>query len=248
MLKKRKFWLDSVAATIFIYAFMWVGFQFLSIFEFLDPIGDALRGYEMTDQVFSNPQWRDIPPAEDDIVIVNFSTQSRRVIAEQINIINSFEPLVVGLDGYFPDLKPDTLGDMMLADALANSPNIIMYAKLLENDDADNIWNDVEYCNPLFAQNHETASVNLAIENEGGPQWQFKTCRSFFPNELLRNPETGEIDTVLAFSVALAKHVDAEKTEKFLARNIDEELINFRGNVIDYGRTRHGSRFLRARL
>ena len=243
MIKKAKFWIDCIAATVFIYLFMWVGFQFLSIFNFLDPIGDALKGYEMTDQVFSNPQWRDIPPVEEDIVIVNFSTQPRSVIAEQINIINSFGPKVIGLDGYFPDLKPDTLGDMMLAEALANSPNIIMYAKLLENDDNDFIWNDIEYSHPFFTQNHETASVNFPIENVGGEQWQFKTCRSFFPRELLRNPETGELDSVLAFGVALAQYVDPEKTNIFLARNNDEELINYRGNVIDYGRTRHGNRF-----
>ena len=94
MLKKRKFWLDTIAATAFIFGFMWVAGQFLAIFDFLDPIGDALKGYEMTDQVFSNPQWREAPPAEENIVIVNMGLPSagatRRVTAEQINIINSF--------------------------------------------------------------------------------------------------------------------------------------------------------------
>jgi CHASE2 domain-containing sensor protein len=246
MLKKRKFWIDTIAATAFIFGFMWLAGQFLAIFDFLDPIGDALKGYEMTDQVFSNPQWREAPPAEENIVIVNLGLPSagatRRVTAEQINIINSFGPKVIGLDAIYRSLKPDTLGDMMLADALANTPNIVMYAKLLDVGD-DFVWNDVEYSHPIFTQDHQTASVNFPIENVGGEQWQFKTCRSFFPSELLRNPETGKIDTVLAFGVQLAKAFDPEKAEKFLNRKVDEELINFRGNVFDFGRTRLGTRF-----
>ncbi len=242
MLKKRKFWVHCVLATAFIFGFMWVAGQLFAIFDFLDPIGDALEGYEMTDQVFSNPQWRIPPPAEEDIIIINMGLESRRVTAEQINIIKSFGPKVIGLDAIFRNLKPDTLGDLMLAGALANSPNIIMYVKLLDNGD-DFIWNDAEYSHPMFTQDHKTGSVNLAIENEGGDQWQFKTSRSFFPQELLRNPETGKIDTVLAFAVEIAKAYDPEKAKKFLARNVPEELINYTGNVIDYGLTRTGTRF-----
>ena len=52
-------------ATAFIFGFMGVAGQLFAIFDFLDPIGDALDGYELTDQVFSNEQWREIPPAEE---------------------------------------------------------------------------------------------------------------------------------------------------------------------------------------
>jgi len=242
MLKKRKFWIHTVLATAFIFSFMWVASQLFAIFDFLDPIGDALVGYEMTDQVFSNEQWREVPPAEEDIIIINMGFESRRVTAEQINIINSFGPKVIGLDAIFRNLKPDTIGDLMLAEALANSPNVVMYTKLLDNGD-DFIWQDAEYSHPMFTQDHKTASVNLAIENVGGEQWQFKTSRSFFPSELLRNSETGEIDTVLAFAVEIVKQYDPEKAKKMLARNVDEELINYTGNVIDYGLTRMGTRF-----
>ena len=242
MLKKRKFWVHCVLATAFIFGFMWTAGKMFAIFDFLDPIGDALEGYEMTDQVFSNEQWREVPPAEEDIIIINMGFESRRITAEQINIINSFGPRVIGLDAIFRNLKADTLGDMMLADALANSPNVVMYAKLLDNGD-DFVWQGAEYSHPLFTQNHKTASVNLPIENVGGPQWQYKTNRSFFPSELLRDPETGEIDTVLAFAVQVAMEYEPEKAKKFLARNIDEELINYTGNVVDYGLTRMGTRF-----
>ena len=242
MLKKRKFWVHCVLATAFIFGFMGVAGQLFAIFDFLDPIGDALEGYEMTDQVFSNEAWRIPPDVDDDIIIINMGFESRRITAEQLNIINSFGPKVIGLDANFRNLKPDTVGDMMLAYALANSPNVIMYAKLLDNGD-DFIWNDIEYAHPFFTQNHKTASVNLAIENVGGEQWQFKTSRTFFPRELYRNPQTGQIDTVLAFAVEVVKEFAPDKAEKFLARNVEEELINYTGNVVDYGLTRTGNRF-----
>ena len=242
MLKKTKFWVHCVLATAFIFGFMWTASMLFAIFDFLDPIGDALEGYEMTDQVFSNEQWRIPPPVEDDIILINLGLESRRVTAEQINIINSFEPRVIGLDAIFRSLKPDTLGDLMLADALANTPNLVMYTKLLDPGD-DNIWNEAEYSHPLFTQDHQTAHVNLTIENAGGEQWNFKTSRSFFPKELLRNSETGEIDTIPAFGVSLAMAYDSAKAQEFLDRNVDEELINFRGNVIDYGLTKYGTRF-----
>jgi CHASE2 domain-containing sensor protein len=243
MLKKRKFWVHCVIATAFIFGFMWTASKLFAIFDFLDPIGDALEGYEVTDQVFSNPQWREVPPADTSVILVNIGTQSRRVIAEQINMINNFNPRVIGLDTYFGVLKPDTLGDYMLADALANTPNLIMYAKLVDPDTTGTYWNDVIYCNPIFSQDHETASVNLINEEAGAEQFNFKTTRSFFPQELLYNAETGEMDTVLAFGVALAKRFAPEKVEKFLARGYEEELINYYGNVVDFGRTRLGTRY-----
>jgi CHASE2 domain-containing sensor protein len=247
MLKKRNFWIHCVLATAFIFGFMGVAGQLFAIFDFLDPIGDALDGYELTDQVFSNEQWREVPPAEENIIIVNLGgdklgPEARRITARQINIINSFGPKVIGLDANFRNLKPDTLGDLMLADALSNTANIVMYAKMLDVGD-DGIWNGIEYANPIFTQDHMTAATNFPIENVGGEQWQFKTNRTFFPREYYRNKETGEIDTVLSFAVQVAKAFAPVKVEKFLARNNDEELTNFTGNVIDYGRTRLGTRF-----
>ena len=242
LVRMPSYWIKSLFATVFIFLFMVFAGSFLAIFDFLDPIGEALEGYEITDQVFSNPSWREAPQAEEDIVIVNVGEISRAGIAQQINIINSFEPKVIGLDLRFRTLKSDTLGDMMLANALANTPNIVMYQKLVEPDD-NGIWHKSEYSHPLFTQDHPTASVNLLIESVGGEQFQFKTSRSFFPSELYLNPETNEIDTVLAFGVALAKYLKPENVKTMLARKNIEELINYRGNVIDYGRTHTGTRF-----
>lgn len=246
MLKKRKFWVHNVLATAFIFGFMWVAGQLFTIFDFLDPIGDALDGYEITDQVFSNPQWRDIPPIDDNILIVNLGDPTRgadrRITAQQINIINSFGPKVIGLDAIFRNLKEDTLGDMMLADALANTPNVVMYEKLLEPND-EGMWTDAEYSHPLFTQNHTTASVNLISHDPSGGQSDYKECRTFFPREYYLNPETGVVDSVDAFGVVIARQYNPEATEIFMSRAHEEEIINFRGNILDFGLTKHGNRY-----
>ena len=242
LVRMPSYWIKSLFATIFIFVFMQFAGSFLAIFDFLDPVGEALEGYEITDQVFSNPSWRDAPVAEQDIVIVNVGEMGRAGIAQQINIINSFEPKVIGLDLIFRSLKSDTLGDMMLANALANTPNIVMYQKLVDPDE-NGLWHGSDYSHPIFTQNHPTASVNLLIETAEAQQFNFKTSRSFFPAELFLNPETNKIDTVLAFGVALAKYLKPENVKAMLARNNEEELINYRGNVIDFGRTHTGTRF-----
>ncbi len=243
IIRKSSFWMKSFFATIFIVIFLYFAGMFLAIFDFIDPIGDALAGYEVTDQVFSDPQWREVPPAEENIVVVNVGNLSRAGIAQQINIINSYGPKVIGLDLIFRNLKYDTLGDMMLANALANSPNIVVYQKLLEPDDKPLLWNGAEYSHDIFIQNHPTGFVNLPVETAGAKQYQPKTCRSFFPKQYLYDSATNKTDTVYAFAVELARYLKPENVDKFLARNNEEEIVNYSGNVVDYGRTRLGTRF-----
>jgi len=243
IISTRSYWIKSFLATIFIFVFMYLAGLFLAIFDFLDPVGEALRGYEVTDQVFSNPQWREVPSAEENITIVNVGNLDRAGIAQQINIINSFEPKVIGLDLIFRNLKYDTLGDMILANALANSPNIVVYQKLLEPDNKLGLWNSAEYSHPIFTQDHPTAFVNLLNETAGARQFDFKTCRSFFPRQYLYDSTTNKTDTVYAFAVELARYLNPDNVKQFLDRDNEEEIVNYSGNVMDFGRTRLGTRF-----
>lgn len=240
--KQKSYWIDVFFGTLFIFFIMIALGSLLDKLEFIDPVGDALADVEITDRVFSDPDLRSIPSADTNIVLVNIGALPRSGIAEQINIINKYQPKVIGLDAIFRTLKSDTLGDMMLANALANTPNIVMYGKLLEADD-DEVWNDIELSHPIFTQDHDVAHVNLISESAGIEQFQYKTCRSFFPMEKLRDPETGEIREVPAIGVRLAQILDPEAAEKFLARDIDEEIVNYRGNVMDFGMTRFGNRY-----
>jgi len=242
LFKEKTYWIDVLSGTGFIFLVMFAAGSLLDRLEFLDPVGDALADMEITDRVFSDPNLRDLPQADTNVVLVNIGLLPRSEIAREIAILNKYNPKVIGLDAVFPHLKPDTLGDLMLSAALSETSNVIMYGKLVDPGD-DNVWNGMELSHPIFTQEHEIAHVNLTTESAGIEQFQFKTCRSFFPLEKLRDPETGEMKDVPAMAVRLAQVYNKELADKFLARHVDEEIINFRGNIMDFGLTQFGGRF-----
>jgi CHASE2 domain-containing sensor protein len=242
ILKDKKLWLDSILATIFIFALMYFAVKFLAIFEFLDPISEAVSGMEITDQVFSNPSLRELPPADTNIVIVNIGLLPRRGIAEQVNIINKYNPKAIGLDSFFRTLKEDTLGDLMLAEAFSNVENLVIGSKLTDPDDND-MWQDSYTSHEIFAKHAMKASVNLIVEEANQDQNKYKTCRSFFPQEKLYDSLLSTIRNEPAFAVKLADIYNPEKVQKLLSRELEEEVINYRGNVMDFGRSNFGTRY-----
>ena len=138
MLRSWKYWRDVVIGTTFILLVLFGLAKFFTIFDFLDPVGDALEDVQITDQVFSNPAFRYEPPLDDNIVLVNFGRLDRRGIAQQMNILNKYKPRAIGIDTFFSSLKEDSIGDMMLADAMANTENLVLATQLLEpSDDED---------------------------------------------------------------------------------------------------------------
>jgi hypothetical protein len=66
---------------------------------FLDPIAKTLGDLDLTDIVFS--KLREEPKLDTNVVIVNIGGLGRVDIANQINLINSFNPKVVAVDALF---------------------------------------------------------------------------------------------------------------------------------------------------
>ena len=186
---------------------------------------------ETTDIVFS--QMRDRPDADENIVLVNIGTMPRAGIAEMINIINRFNPKVIGLDTFFRSPK-DSLGDALLEQAIANVDNIVIASKLWYNDEVGEIDSLITSM-PRLSRHAELGFANLIT----GALFQddLKVCRTFNPKE----PVKGEMQ--YALSVKLASHFDKEKTDRFLSRDNEIERINYRGNVLDYGTTKYGTRY-----
>ena len=133
--KKGNLWMDSVFATIFILFFMVLlqtAFQRVNL-EGLDAIGQALEDMEITDYVFS--ELRDTVPPDNNIVIVNFGPLRRDGIAEQIRIIDKYNPKVIGIDSFFKGYGGDTLATYSLASAISNAKaEVVMVAKVDQSD------------------------------------------------------------------------------------------------------------------
>ncbi len=233
-----KFWLQCVYVTLFVFFMMW-GVSIISdfkLFSAFDPISQALSDFEMTDYAFSN--LRPDPLVDQRIVIVNFAP-SRREIAQEIQLINSHKPKVIGIDGFFncegglrdtvncPQLL-DTLGNLMLSNAIQEAKNVVLVTRLMQRDstfksNTIDVYDSIEYSDPMFSNYATNAYANLPT----GADYQedVKQCRSLFPKIKVGNHDE------LAFSVAVAKKFDSLKAKKFLDRNNDEEIINFKGNV-----------------
>jgi CHASE2 domain-containing sensor protein len=230
----RKFWLDVILGTAFIFGLMgmFASVTQFKIFDVFDPIGDALGDFDITDIVFS--QFREAPVADENILLVNMSSLDRAGIAGMIEIINQHNPAVIGVDSFFDYPKEDTLADMMLHDAFSKVENLVLVTKLvpnLETQEVDSIHTSWE----LFNQYSSPAFANLITDAE--EQDDLKQCRSFWPQWEVN----GERE--IAFAIKLASYLDSAAAEEFLARGYEEELVNFKGNVLDFGATKFGTAF-----
>lgn len=240
----KKFMLDCVAATLFVFAVL-LAIREVSqfdVFNVFDPLGQALNDVEITDITFSRLRL-EVPPPDENITIVNIGNLTRAEIAMQIAAISKFKPRVIGIDSFFNcregktdsincPLAYDTLSNLMLANAIAEAGNVVMVTKILQTDSLVRKYGDVarydslERTDPMILGNAREGYANL--ETNAEHQEDLKTCRSFNPKLVLENGEEK-----FAFSVEVSMLFDSAKTKKFLARDKYSEVINYRGNIPD---------------
>ncbi|QCK13974.1 hypothetical protein DCC35_04005 [Mangrovivirga cuniculi] len=231
-IRSGKFFRHVIGATFFIFAFIFIAGKFLNSLDFLDPVGEALADFDFTDIAFI--EFRDEPTDDERITLVNIGQLNRAGIARQLEIINKYDPKVIGVDIEFDGAK-DSISDLMLKFAMAESENLVMISRL-DYDSSSGIFNVITP--PESFLEHGTLSYANLI-SPAGSQEQLKTCRSFSPAE----PTT--MDSMNAFSVALAMKYSPEKTSAFLERKNPYELINFRRNIFDpYGYSVFHGRYL----
>ena len=237
----KKFWLNCLLATLFVFGLMWALSELtqLRLFNAFDPIGQALADFELTDYAFSNI--RPDPNVEERVVLVNIGNLPRAGIAEQIRIISKYKPKVIGIDSFFdcegglrdtincPQLL-DTLGNLLLSNAIQEAGNVVLVSKLhqstpLYKSGAIDVYDSMEFSDPPFQDFAQSGFANLVTANKAEYQEDIKICRSFIPRMTINGKEQ------LAFAVKVAMLYDSSRTKVLLARNNYEELINFRGNM-----------------
>jgi CHASE2 domain-containing sensor protein len=246
----RKFWIDCVIATAFVFLSMWglFGLTQLNIFNAFDSIGEALADVELTDYVFS--RLREDPSVDQNIVVVNIGNLSRREIAEQIQIINKFKPKVIGIDGFFdcskglrdtvncPQLR-DVFGNLMLSNAIQEAGNVVLVTKVLQSDTllSVNTYDSLRRSDSLFTA-FAIREGYASLDTDAEFQDDVKVCRLFNPKIDIQGKNH------YAFAVEMAMEYDSVKTQKFLSRNNYTEVINYRGNVYDiFGTTNYPQMF-----
>jgi CHASE2 domain-containing sensor protein len=235
----KKLSLQGLAITTFVFVMMWGVNQItdFKLFSAFDGMSQAFNEFEITDIVFS--QLRPDPLVDQRIILVNLAP-SRGLVAQQIMKIKQHKPKVIGIDSFFdcegglydtlncPQLL-DTLGNLMLSNAIEEAGNVVLVSKLLQtkkliNREGDiDIYDSIEYSDPKFRIYAKNAFASLPTN--ASYQEDVKLCRSLFPSMMVKGKKQ------LAFSVQVAMLYDSIKTKKFLARGKHEEIINFRGNV-----------------
>ncbi len=248
----RKFLIDCILATAFVFVTLAgiVKITDLKIFSAFDPLGQALGDMELTDIAFS--QLRSDPTIDTNIVIVNIGSLPRRDVAEQIRIINKYKPKVIGIDSYFNCPKnlrdtincpaiADLMGNVMLANAISEVENFVMVTRVTQSDSLFNSgivdeYDSIEHTDIDIRGRAYEGFANLPTDADN--QESFKACRTFIPRLRVGG------DTLNAFSIEVSRIYDPEKTKKFLDRGNFEEVINYRGNIIDfYGASSFAGRY-----
>lgn len=231
----RRFWLDVILGTIFILALMglFASITAFKVFDIMDPIGDAFSDMEFTDVYFS--QLLDDPVADQDVVLVNIAAEPRASIAMMVDSISQYNPAVIGIDTFFDFPKEDTLGDLMLMEAFGRVENLVLVTQPLYNIETDE-FDSLRTSWPMFTWNSDSAHAVLVTGAD--EQEDLKMCREFTPTVEMSDGSIQE-----AFAVKLASYFAPEKAKKFVERGNFVEVINYRGNVLDYGATKFGTKF-----
>ena len=207
-------------------------------FEFLNPMQQALGDFELTDMVFSKFRDESETTVDTNVVIINIGHASRDEIAQIIENVQRYDPVVVGVDSFFRSQK-DSTSDARLSNAIASVKNIVLVSKCAYKEESkegvveqwtkstveDNApFDTLELSNPLFASNSKHGFSNLIVDQDAA----FMTCRSVSLKE-----ECAGL-TEYSFPIMLAKVVNPTAVQKALQRNNDAEDVNFRGNLASF--------------
>lgn len=249
----KKLLLDCFFATLFVFASLYGLKQLttLNMFNAFDVIGKAVSDMELSDVSF---QLREDPEMDTSVVIVNISDRlTRGEVGQQIINLTRAGAKVIGMDSFFScdfyndsvfcPQAYDTLNNMLFAYAVSSQPNMVMVERLAQTDSLVAkygdvaIYDSIEHTYPTLLGNAHEGFANL--ETDANQQEDLKSCRRFTPRIIMADGSEE-----LAFSVKMAMLYDSVKTKKFLARNNSSEVINYRGNIVDwYGASLYAGRY-----
>ncbi len=223
-MKKFFFKIDILYANIFTFVvFAVLGLITVNL-HFFDPFKIAFQDFEFTDLVYSQLS-NEIKEVDTNIILVNIGNLDREGIAEQIEIINNYKPKVIGIDAFFSEQKKDKpYGDSLLKYGLEKG-TVVLAGRFAESNidkDKHNEKNEYFTSDPYFGK-HYSGHVNLIGEDP-----EINTVRLFYPKIIKDN------DTILSFSLQIAKLYNKNAYSKLMKRNKDIETINFTGNLSSY--------------
>ncbi|MCS7004485.1 MAG: CHASE2 domain-containing protein [Cytophagales bacterium] len=224
---KKIFNLTNLFGTITVFAVMGILGSIGVQFDFLNVFEQVLSDYELTDIYYTKFRQNDQVPSDTNIVLVNIGKLSREEIAREIEILNKYNPAVIGIDAFFSYPKPDNPhGDTALAMAVKNAKNFVMVSKVEGYNEETGLWDTLIKSYSLISDFAHTGFANTISDEEGG---NFVTWRNVPVKEKLKNGHEE-----VCFAAKIMEFYRPEKAKKFLARGNEVETIYFKGNLDKY--------------
>ena len=156
---------------------------------------------------------------EQDIVIVDIANFGRAKIAEQISVIDSLNPKVIGLDIQFK-AKRDPVIDSILRSALDRCDNLVLINELTEYKNGENfVYESQTGSAPYFLRNATEGFANVIYEED-----EVNTIKRFAVYEEINNKRGYN------FSVMAAMLFDSASTKAFIRDNSKVVEVDFLGN------------------
>ncbi|MGB0392120.1 MAG: CHASE2 domain-containing protein [Salibacteraceae bacterium] len=211
-----------IICTTFIFVFLGLISKIPMKFEskLLDPIGHALKDFELTDLVFS--QLRGSQTIDTNIVLVNIGHLSRSQIGKQIENLNRFNPKVIGIDAFFRK-KKEFAEDIQLIMSMSQVENLVLVSDLENRNEQNTCFDTMTTSHPQFNKFAINGFADVVTDEES-----FRTVRQITPKFCLSD------SSVVSFPVVLASIFDSSSTEYLLQRNNETEAINWRGNYTKF--------------
>ncbi len=185
--------------------------------DFLDPLEMAVADIEFSDLAYKVFEDNDDVVIDTNIVLINVGELSREMIARQVEIINRYNPKVVGFDIIFEKRK-QKISDSLLSAAFSRVENLVLVNILGKSDDSIPYFDVNRASNEIFAQYAHNGFANLPEGNS------YRTVRNFYPKLY---HDTIKLN---AFATEIIKHYDPMVYTKFISRNNASEIIKYRGN------------------
>ncbi len=214
----KTIFIDSTLATILCFAIMFV---FLNLFssKYFEPFKESFRDFQITDITYSDLRDDISVRADPNIVLIDVWRLNKPGLAQLIKRLNDNNPAVVAIDKIFT--KGDNkLNDLVLADALKNTDNLVMAYRLSNNSEGAKYYDEMITSDSMFIQNASMGYSNLMF----GKNKEISTVREFVPKHSFKGKE------LFSFGVQTAKNYNPAVVENLFSRNKNREIINYRAD------------------
>ena len=122
MLKKLKTQIEHFIPVIVVVIIIEFFPQYFNL-DFMNPIQNSMDNFNLTDMVFSSLRDQHKIQKDTNIVIVNIGTLNRSGIARELEIINSYEPKVIGIDSFFKKMD-ETDADIVVGNRMMDTASM----------------------------------------------------------------------------------------------------------------------------